>query len=363
MKIVISQKNLKKSLGIVEKVVSKNTSLPILNNILLKTENGRLKISATNLEIGVTCFVGAKIEEIGEIAVPARIISDLVNNIVDEKISLVTKNNTLTINSDKYKTQILGLDPKDFPIIPKIKEGVFSKISSKTLKTSLLTVMDSIAASETRPELGGVFINFSNNKIVLAATDSFRLTEKIIDFKNNHDHSIILPRNTVVELIRIAGDMEGDLNINLNDNQIAFSNDEFELISRLVDGNYPDYKKVIPEKSISRALVKSSDLEKGIKLAGLFSSTISDIKLNCQKNEIIVSAKNSDKGEVEASIEATLKNDPFEVSLNYHYLSDGLKALNEDKVVIEFTGTGSPLVLRPNNDNKDIVYLIMPLRQ
>lgn len=362
MKITVNQKNLKKALNLVEKVVSKNTPLPILNNILLKTENGRLKVSATNLEIGINYIIGAKIEEVGQIAVPARIISDFIGNIVDDKVSLTTKNNILSINSERYKTQILGFDAKDFPIIPKIKSKPLAIIPTKLLRNSLITVLDSVAVSETRPELAGVLIDFNNDKIVFAATDSFRLTEKSVDFKNIHKQSFIIPRNTVVELIRIAGELEGDLSFNTSDNQISFSNNDFEMVSRVIDGNYPDYKKIIPEKFISRVLVNKDELDKTIRIAGLFSTNISDIKINCLENKMAILAKNSDKGEIETLIEASLKNQPFEVSLNFHYLLDGLKILDTEKVVMEFTGQGSPLVIRPNDDRKDVVYLIMPLR-
>ena len=362
MKITVNQKNLKKALILVEKVVSKNTPLPILNNILLKTENGRLKVSATNLEIGVNYIIGAKIEEVGQIAVPARIISDFIGNIIDDKVSLTTKNNILSINSERYKTQILGFDAKDFPIIPKIKSKPLALIPTKLLKNSLITVLDSVAVSETRPELSGVFVDFNNDKIVFAATDSFRLTEKNVDFKNIQKQSFIIPRNTVVELIRITGELEGDLAFNTSDNQISFSNDDFEIVSRVIDGNYPDYKKIIPEKFISKVLVRKDELDKTIRLAGLFSTNISDIKINCSEGKMAILAKNADKGEIETLIDASLKNQPFEVSLNFHYLLDGLKILDTEKVVMEFTGQGSPLVIRPNDDKKDVVYLIMPLR-
>ncbi|KKS01454.1 MAG: polymerase III subunit beta protein [Candidatus Yanofskybacteria bacterium GW2011_GWA2_41_22] len=362
MKLLTNQKNLKRALNIVERVVSKNNSLPILNNILLKTENGRLKVSATNLEIGINCFIGSKIEEVGQIAVPARIFSDFIGNVTDEKVAITTKNNILSIDSDKYKTQILSFDAKDFPIIPKIKDNSFGSISAKTLRESLTAVFDSVALSETRPELAGVAVNFNKNNTVFASTDSFRLTEKIVDLKNNKEQSIILPRNTAAELIRISNDLDGDIRLYMNDNQIAFANDDIEIISRVIDGNYPDYKKVIPEKFISRVLVNKSDLEKNVKLTGIFSSNISDIKIKCMEDKIKLISKNSDKGEIEAETEGVLKNDPFEISLNYHYLLDGLKVINTDKVVVEFTGQNSPLVLRQGDGSKNIVYLIMPLR-
>lgn len=362
MKLLTNQKNLKKALSVVERIVSKNSSLPILNNIMLKTENGRLKLSATNLEIGINCFIGSKIDEVGQIAVPARIFSDFIGNVSDEKVSITTKNNILNIDSDKYKTQILSFDAKDFPIIPKIKDKPFCTISAKIIRESLSSVFDSVALSETRPELAGIAVNFNKNSIVFASTDSFRLTEKTVNLKNEQEQMIILPRNTAAELVRIFNDLEGDIFIYMNDNQIAFVNDDLEIISRIIDGNYPDYKKVIPEKFISRVLVNKSDLEKNVRLTGIFSSNISDIKIKCTEDKINLISKNSDKGEIEAETEGILKNDPFEISLNYHYLLDGLKVINTDKVVMEFTGHNSPLVLRQGDGSKNIVYLIMPLR-
>ena len=362
MKITANQKNLKKALLVVERVVSRNTSLPILNNILLKTENGRLKISATNLEIGINFLIGAKIDETGEIAVPARIISDFISNISDEKVSMSTKNNILSIDSDKYKTQILGFDTKDFPIIPKIKSSPFCEIQAKLLRDSLAAVFDSVAVSEARPELAGVFTGFDKGSVVFAATDSFRLTEKITNLKNSDHKILILPRNTVAELIRTLSDTEGDIRLLIGDNQIAFANDDLEIVSRLVDGSYPDYKKVIPEKFISRVLVDKNELEKNVRLTGIFSSNISDIKIKCQEGKLCLVAKNSDRGEIESEVESVLKTEPFELSLNFHYLLDGLKVINSPKVIIEFTGQNSPLVLRQGDGGKDVVYLIMPLR-
>lgn len=362
MKIVVNQKNFKKALGVVEKVVAKNTTLPILSNILLKTENGRLRLSATNLEIGINYIIGAKIEEVGQVAVPARIISDFAGNVSDEKITLTVKNNVLSINSEHYKTQILGFDAKDFPIIPKIKSKPLAIIPIKALKNSLMSVIDSVALSEARPELAGIFVTFDNDRIVFASTDSFRLTEKQFDFKNSTKQSFIIPRNTVLELARIAGELDGDMVVNLSDNQISFSNDDFEMVSRLVDGTYPDYKKVIPDKFISKVLVNKNDLEKNVRLAGLFASNISDVKIQCAETKTSITARNSDKGEIETGIVSTLKNQPFEVSLNYHYILDGLKIMDTEEVVLEYTGQGSPLVIRPGNNRKDLVYLIMPLR-
>lgn len=363
MRITTNLKNLSRALNIVDRVISKNPVLPILNNILLRIEKGRLKISATNLEIGINYILGAKVEESGEIAVPARIFSDFIKNLEGDKLSLITKNNILSINTEKYKTQILGFDPKDFPIIPKIKNDVLFLISSKILKSALSTVLDSMAISETRPELSGAYIQFESNKFLLAATDSFRLVEKVFELKQKNNLSFILPRGTVLELIRVLGELNEDIQIRYGDNQVSFCTDDLELVSRLVEGNYPDYKKVIPEKYISKVLIKKEELEKNIRLAGLFSSSIADINLNCDSKITTITAKNSDKGDIQIVVESLLKNEPFNISLNHHYLLDGLKIISTEHAVIEYTGPGSPIVIRPEDDNKSLTYLIMPLKR
>ena len=362
MIITVNQKNLKRSLTLVERIVSKNLTLPVLQNIVLKTENGRLKISSTNLEIGMNSWIGAKIEEEGEIAVPAKVFSDFIDNIQDEKITINSKEHVISINSDSYKTKIIGFSAKDFPIIPRVKENSFIKIPSQEFLEILLTVIDSVSLSESRPELSGILINFSADKIEGAATDSFRLSEKVLNIKNSKpEQSIILPRVTAQELIRILPGLE-NISISISDNQIFFVSEDLEIVSRLIDGSYPDYKKVIPERRISRVLVKKEEIEKSVRLAGVFSSHISDIKINGESEGLRIAAKNTDKGEASSWISsAIVKDEPFEVMVNYRYLMDGLKIIPTENIVLEFTGEGNPLIIRPE-ERKDITYLIMPLR-
>lgn len=361
MEIITNQKKFLTALRAVERVVSKNISLPILNAVLLKAEKNQLKLSATNLEIGINYWVGAKTDKEGEVAVPARIFSDFVSNITDEKMGISSDKNILSISSEHYKTKILGMDTKDFPIIPKVQKDQKIKVSPGDLRAALVSVIDSTALSETRPELSGVFVSIGKNKAEFAATDSFRLAEKVIGVSSDFHKSFIIPRNTGMEIIRISESVEGDLTLAVSDNQLFVGGDEFELVSRLIDGRYPDYKRVIPDKFISLAKVGKRELEKNTRMAGIFTSSISDIKLSVGKGEMEILAKNSDKGEINATLACELKNQPFDVSVNYHYLLDGLKVTPTDSVILEFTGNGSPLVLRGENV-KDQVYVIMPLR-
>lgn len=362
MKVVVQKENLRKAIGFVERATSKNTSLPILGNILLKTDAGRLFLTATNLEIGIVAALGAKIEQEGSIAVPGRVLADFIRGVTSDTISLSTKQNTLHVSAGSFKTTILSFDPSEYPIVPKIHDVNPNTISADVLRNLIGSAVDSTALSESRPELAGAFLQITPNSITLAATDGFRLVEH--QNQNTHIHPLaaIVPRATLLELLRILGDIDGDIQIFHTDNQIAFTHTDVELVSRLIDGRYPDYRKVIPERSISRVLVYKNQLENAIKTAALFSSSISDIKISCADQIAVISAKNSNKGEAEASLDANIKGDPFEVTVNYHYFLDGLKVMPTETVIMEFTGTGGPCVLRPSGEKKDLVYVIMPLR-
>ncbi len=361
MNITINQRKLLSAIRAVDKIVSKNISLPILNTILLKTENGRIKVSATNLEVGINYWIGAKIDEPGEIAVPARVFSDFLSNVSDEKLSLKVQKNIISINSEHYKTQILGMETKDFPIIPKITKTSPLRINSQVFKSALISVLDSTALSESRPELSGVYVNIGSKQAEFAATDSFRLSEKIVEVQNGIGKSFILPRNTAMEIVRLVESRDEEISLSLSENQILVYGEDFEIISRLIDGHYPEYKRVIPDKFISLARINKSEFEKNIRMASIFSSTISDIKLSADKNLMEIIAKNSDRGEIVANVACDIKNKPFETSVNYHYLLDGLKIIPTENVIVEFTGDGSPLVLKGEN-LKDQTYVIMPLR-
>lgn len=363
MKLTVITKNLIKGLQSVERIVGKNLNLPILNTILFKTENGRLKLSSTNLEIGINYWIGGRVVEEGEICLPSKIISDFISNITDEKIDLTSKNNILNISTTNYKTQIIGFSPKDFPIIPKIKGSSSISVNSKVLKNTLIGIVDAVSLSDSRPELSGVFCMFYEGKGVFAATDSFRLAEKKIEIsQNNQNISFIIPRITTLEFIRALSDLDENITVLISENQIQLTGENFELISKLIDGRYPDYQKIVPNKYTSTALFNKEDLEKSIRVSGIFSSSLNDIKIEVDDGKAKLMTKNSDRGELVSVIKSELSNNPFSISLNYNYLLDGLKNINSNKVLMGFTGEGGPLVLRPEDKNNNYTYLVMPLR-
>lgn len=362
MIITINQKQLKENLMITEKIISHNLSLPILQNIVLKTEQGRVKIISTNLEIGVNCWLGAKIEEEGEIAIPAKIFTNFINNIESEQITVTTKDNMVLIDAENFKTKIIGFAAKDFPIIPKSKTSPFIYLEADQLYALISSVLESTSLSETRPELAGVLIRFFSSKIESAATDSFRLAEQTIFCEGGQEEqSVIIPKNMAQEILRVLAVKSGKVAVAISENQIFFTIGEVEIVSRLIDGHYPDYKRIFPEKVAAKILLPKEGLEKSIRLASIFTSQIADIKIQANKEGLKVLAKNSDKGEVDLMVPGMLKGEPFKITVNYRYVLDGLKNIFTEKLIMEFTGEDSPLVIKPEGKS-NFVYLIMPLR-
>ncbi len=360
MELVINQNNLARMVSLAERATAKNTTLPILGNILLQAEKGRVTISATNLEIGIVASAGARVTHEGRIAVPARLFTNTIHAVTAPTLTLKTEGNTLTVNAENYQTTLLCFDASEYPIIPKLQQGEMITVPALLLSEALRAVSDSIATSDARPELAGAYLKYSPQQITLAATDSFRLAERTIPLHTNGDGAVILPRAAVTELLRVLTD--DTTTIRIVDNQIAVSCDDFEVVSRLIDGRYPDYHKVIPERFVSKALVEKREFEDAVKAAALFASSISDIRIACTGKNVVVSAKNSGRGEGKISLAATMKGEPFEVALNYHYILDGLKIIPTEQVVMEYTGKGGPIVLRPTDSAIPLVYLIMPLR-
>lgn len=361
MNIIINQNKLLTALRSVEHIVSKNVSLPILTSILLKTEGSQLKLTATNLEMGIQYWISAKIEKEGVIAIPARIFSEFISTIKDEKVHMIGDKNILSISSEHYKTQILGMKSDEFPLIPSIKNTQELTIGGEQLRNALMNVVDATALIETRPELNGVYIQLSPKMMTCAATDSFRLAEYSSPIGGGFEKSFILPRTTALEIIKLTSGRTEEVKISLSDNQISVRGADYELVSRLIDGRYPEYKKVIPERFSTTLTIPKSELERTVRMASIFSSSIADLQLKATSTSLQLMAKNSDKGEIISSIPLDHNKESFSVSLNYRYLLDGLKNISTENVVIGYTGEGSPLVVQGEN-TKNHIYVIMPLR-
>lgn len=375
MKISCTQENLNQGLVITSHIATKNSNLPILSNILIKTENKVLTLSATNLEIGITTQIRSKIEQEGEFSVDAKLFTDYIFLLPKERIDLELEGDNLKIKCQKQKTKIKGQFSSEFPLIPKIKKDNIYLVAIKNFKEAISEVIFATSTSETRPEISGVFMSFNSQELILVATDSYRLAEKkikIIENKNKKDNKIIVPIKTLQEISRILGVFKEDLSLeNLENieiyttsNQIMFSYNGVDLISRLIEGQYPDYIQIIPTNFKTQIKTNTTELIKAVKTSSLFTkSGIYDIKLEFKSNnEIIITSSSAQTGENISQIEAEIKGEENNIILNYRYLLDGLQNLNSEKVTIELNDGNNPCVLKPDGRD-DYVYIIMPIKQ
>lgn len=362
-----TQENLAQGLGVVARIATKNANLPILNNILLKTVSGSLEVSATNLEIGMQLRVRGKVEGEGALTVPARILSEYVSLIGDEKVELEQQGLTLMIKTSRGETQLKGLAAEEFPLIPSVEQHEQLSCSSNALRVALPKVLFAAAHDETRPEISGIYLSASGKSLTMVATDSYRLAECTAPLNHavaKEAHAIV-PARTMQELLRMLGQEDAEVKLALTPNQILITYDDGELVSRLIDGQYPEYQQVIPARYETRLIVPTADLRQAVRAASLFSRPgINDLQLfvDAEKKELALQTSNTQIGENRQVIEAAVEGEKNSIVFNGHYLLDGLNALEGDEVAIEMTNSASPGVLRPVDD-KHYLYIIMPIKQ
>lgn len=381
MKISCTQENLNQTINIVGHIASKNSNLPILSNILIKAENKNLTFSATNLEIGITAAMRGKVESDGEFSIDAKLLSSYISLLPKERIDLELADEELKIQCQKQKTKIKGQGAADFPLIPKIDKQNPYILSVKDLKDAIYGVSFSASTSDIRPELSGVFLSFNGEELVLAATDSYRLAEKKVKLISNEKQKnltdfqgekVIVPVKTLQEVSRILGLIKEDesmevvdtVEIYLGENQIMFVYNGVELVSRLIEGQYPDYTQIIPDKFGSKLKINTTELTKAVKVTSLFTkSGVFDVRLDYNSyNELKITSSSSQTGENTSSVDMEKSGDSGEIVLNYRYLLDGLQNIGSENIEIEITDSNNPCVIRSEN-NKDYLYLIMPIRQ
>ncbi len=374
MNVTCLKENLKRILNIISGIVGKNLTLPILNNILIEAQEEGIKISATNLEIGLSAFVSGKIEKKGVLTVPAKTLTSFISNLPNKKIQLEAKKNILKISSDNYKAEINGLPAEEFPIIPKFSQKFSYKIPSETLKEALSSVVSVAAISDSRPEITGVFLMFENSKVLVAATDSFRLAEKTILLENKKESTkqeikTILPQKTAQELTKILSENTGkEVSIGFENNQIFLKIGDFQIVSRLIDGVYPDYQQIIPRESAFSLALDKEELISSIRLASVFSSKINEtkFKFDLKRKKLTVSSADPEVGtnESEIALEVEKPEAPgdkiLEISFNHRFLLDGLNNLKGKKAIFSLNSETTPGVLRSASDSS-YLYLLMPI--
>lgn len=364
MELKVTQENLSKALNIVSKIANMKTQMPILDNILLRTNDNRLQVAATNLEIASTQFIGAKITKGGEITIPAKVVTDFVNNLPSGVIDMLVTDNHLKITSGKFTSIINGIINEEFPELPTIDETSAIKIELATEDFKQATSQTIVATSNdmARPILTGVLWQMRDNFLYLAATDSYRLAErKMIAF--NQPLSVIVPAQTMQEVLRAISEEDEVIEVLFSESQVRFRVGDTEIISQLIDGRFPDYTQLIPKDNDVKIKVNKSEFSKVVKISGFFalhSSSGITLTANSENQNLLLKSIASEIGENISEVEANVNGDG-KITLNSRYLSDALNTINDDMIDFQFKGKLAPCILRPvKQDN--YLHIIMPLK-
>ena len=366
MKIQVLQENFSKALTTASRFTSSRAQLPVLGNILLAAGRNKLSISSTNLEISIALSIGAKVEKEGAITVPSRTITDLVSNLRPGTVSLAAEKEQLTIKAERFNSTISGMNPSDFPEIPQTLGKAAFRLPKEDFLEALSQVLFAASVDETRPVLTGVLLIFKKNQLILVSTDGFRLSQKKISLKEAaREGRIILPRTVLMEVLRLSGEGEEILfEAREKDGQCVFGIDDTILSSRVLEGEFPDFERIIPKESTLKIGVDKEEFLRAVKLSSVFARDSANIVgMKILKDSIELSAESqlagSQKTEVEAKIEGGSKD--FDISFNFRFLEEVAHAIRGEEILLELSTSSAPGVFVDPQD-PSFLHLIMPVR-
>jgi len=372
MRVSCLQENLAKGLSVVGRAVATRSTLPVLANVMLATDNGRLKLSATDLEIGINCWIGAKVEEDGAITVPARLFIDLVNSLPPERIDmeLIVRTQTLNLKCARYEANIKGIDAQEFPPIPSLEEGEGQiTLEPDTFRKMIEQVVFAAATDESRPILTGVLAKFEGNQLTLAAADGFRLSVRTAELPvETEPASVIIPARALAELARISAEEETiTLVITPARRQVLFHMPNVDLVSQLIEGNFPDYQQIIPRSYATRTVVNTNGFLRACRTANIFARDAANIVRlqivpggELAPGHMTIAATSAELGDNVGEIDASVEGDEIEIAFNVKYLMDVLSVIDTEKIALETTTPSSPGVIKPVGA-EDFVHVIMPM--
>ena len=373
MRLSCLQENLNWGLNVVGRAVATRTTLPITNNVLLTVDQSRLKLAATNLEMAISCWIGTKVEEEGAITVPARLLAEFISSLPNDRvdISLSPRTKTLGLKCARFEARISGVDAKDFPPIPKIEDGITSKVEVDALRQGISQVVFAAASEDSRPVLTGIDAEFDGDLLTLAAADGFRLAVYKLPLTSavSQKTEVIIPARTLAELNRLMADQEEAIEIIVNPNksQALFRLKNIELVSQLVQGTFPQYSQLIPQSHSTRVVVDVAQFLRAAKTASIFASDGGGIVRlviapggELTPGKITISARSEEIGDDVGEIDAIVEGEEAKIAFNGKYLIDALSVLRETQVALEITNPSSPGVLRPVGvDN--YIHVVMPM--
>ncbi|MDD5738957.1 MAG: DNA polymerase III subunit beta [Candidatus Pacebacteria bacterium] len=373
MKFEVLKENLKKAVAICERITRKTVALPVLQNILIKTNGSFLELTTTNLELSIQWKILAKITKQGALLLPATFLSNILGLINSEKIQAQEENKNLVLISDNQEMQIQGQDPEEFPLIPKMEKEFVWQINGVKLMEGLSQVVEQAAFSSIRPEISGVFFVFQKNKLKIVATDSFRLSEKTIFLEKSgeKDLSFICPQQTCRELIAILSQEKGEVEVSANNNQVCFEvlgsqpeQAKCLMQSRLIVGEYPKYQDIIPKQYMVKIQTNKDDMASQLKKAGLFAGKSLDVNLSVyvKDGRVKFFSQSADIGKNESYLACKAEGVDQESVFNYKFLLDGLNNIKSSEALLEMNGSDGPACLRPIGDDS-YFYILMPIKQ
>jgi DNA polymerase-3 subunit beta len=367
MKLQVLQDKLSKGLSIASRFASQRAQLPVLGNILFTTKKNKLLLSSTNLEISVAISLGAQVEKDGQITIPSRTITDLVNNLPNEVVNLTGEKEKMFVKTENFESTVAGMNASDFPDIPQTAGKGSLNVSSEIFQKSLSQVLFAASVDETRPILTGVLFLFKKGSLTMVATDGFRLSQKKLSLKGiTKSSKVINPKNALNELLRLVGDDEDvKFGVKKTDNQVVFVFDNITLSSRILEGEFPDFEKIIPKKSEIKINVDKQELLRAVKLASVFARDSANIvRLKVKKKSMDVSAESQQSGEQKTQLDVKVEGDTgkgFEIAFNYRFLEEFLGAIEGEDVELKFSDPSAPGVFLDPKD-KEYLHLIMPVK-
>ena len=376
MKVICLQENLSAALADVGRAVASRTPLPITSNVLISTDAGRLKLSATNLELTITTWIGAKVEEEGVVTVPARLLAEFVGSLPSEDVHLIGApgGKSLKVTCARFQANIAGTDPEEFPPTPTVEDGFEVSIGTDLLKQAIDGVAFAAATEDSRPVLTGVQIEIKDGGLVLAAADGFRLAvheTKLAD-EVPESSAIIVPAKSLQEVSRLASGKDYPVKIKVNEGktQVLFQFETAAVVSQLIQGTFPNYSQLVPKEHVSKTTVDVGEFARATRAASIFARDGSGIvRLQTSEGEedgiggLSVSARSEEVGDNQGEVTATIEGDPAKIAFNSKYLTEVLSVLGHGMVALETSSPSSPGVLRPLSPSEGVsyVHVIMPM--
>jgi len=363
VKLTVTQENLSRALSTVSRTASSRSSLPILSNVLLRTQDNQLYIAATNLDVAVSETIGAKIKKEGSITVPARLMQDYVSSLPTGTLTLSAEGNKLHITTKHHSSSVNGAPADDFPVMSEVENGQVLELPATVCKAMFQQVLFAASSDDARPVLTGLFLHSDSGSLFATATDSYRLAEKKVMKYSGEDISLLLPASSLQELLRIMKDDASTVSISYDEQQAVFSVGTVELITRLIEGKYPDYRRLLPAAYDTTATLKRADLQEITKVSSLFAREAAGgvtVAIDEEKSEVSIRSIASQVGENNAVAQAKVSGEAV-ITMNSRYVLDALGAFTGEQISVNVNGKLDPCVLTDPGD-ESYLHVVMPVK-